>query len=165
MVICSPNKLPDRKVRIFSKNLPSHRSPKSSERAAICINLFGSPSVCEEGFFWSESDQIRALQLLSRPTQIPLAITKAKLLVWEELGTDFPLTLLSRLWQETTMSLLFRCLMQSEQPVIKNNDFVYVSQTKIQWYAILCGPQAPSIHCCQSRAPLLCNSKFFFYEM
>lgn len=100
-------------------------------------------------FFWgSKSDQTRILQLLSRTAQIPLAPTKAKLLVWEELGTDFPLTSLSWLWQEITMPLLFRCFMQSEHSVIKNNDSVYGSWTKIQWYAILCSPQAPSLCCC-----------------
>lgn len=136
------------KMRIFSKNLASHRFPESSERAAICINLFQSPHMREEFFLaWIPSNQ--RMKLLSRLSQTPLAMSKAKLMVWEELGTDFPLTSLSQLWQETTTSLLFRCLMQSEQSVIKNNDSVYVTRTKIQRCAILCRPQAPSICCCQ----------------
>lgn len=49
-MICSLNQVPNRKVRIFSKNLASHRFPESSERAAICINLFQSPWMREEFF-------------------------------------------------------------------------------------------------------------------
>jgi len=40
----------------------------------------------------------------------------------------------------------------------KHNNSVYVSQNKIQRYTVLCSPQAPSVCCCQSCAPLLCTS-------
>lgn len=163
VMICSPNQVPSRKARIFSKNLASHRFPESSERVAICINLFQTPCMREQ--FFSGLSTIKSEHGTAQQTQTPLAISLTKLMVWEELGTDFPLTSLSRLWQETTMSLLFRCLMQSEQSVIKNNDSVYVTRTKIQWYVVLCSPQAPSICCCHL-CPLLCNSKMSFsYEI
>lgn len=99
--------------------------------------------MCEEGFFVDLSlTKPKDCNCSAEGAQIPLAPRKATLLVWEELGTDFPLTSLSQLWQETTMPLLFRCFMQSELSAIKNNESVYGSWTKLQWYPILCSPQA-----------------------
>lgn len=152
IIIHSPNKVSNRKVRFFSKNLAGDRFPVSSERPIICINLFQSPCMREE--FFSGLNTFKSEHGAAQQTY-----SKAKLMVWEELETDFPLTSLSQLWQETTTSLLFRCLMQSEQSIIKNNDSGYVTQTKIQWYAILCSPQALSICCCQ-----LCSSAVQVYN-
>lgn len=168
MLTHSPNKFPHRKVRIFSNNLPSDSSPESSERAVICINFFGNPTMCEEGFFVDLSlTKPKDCNCSAEGAQIPLAPRKAKLLVWEELGTDFPLTSLSQLWQETTMPLLFRCFMQSELSAIKNNESVYGSWTKLQWYPILCSPQALfySLLLKLCTSAVQCWNIFFFYNI